>query len=87
MPHFARRKDKTHRLIIEALEAHGWVVMDTSRAPYVADLIASRRGRTVAIEVKSPGQKPKPHQQRWMDDWQGECAVLTSVEQVQELSR
>ena len=84
---FAYRKDKTHTAIKQALEAFGWVVMDVSRAPYVADLIASRRGRTVAIEVKAPGQKPKPHQQRWMDRWAGECAVLTSVEQVQELSR
>lgn len=84
---FAYRKDKTHVAIKQALEAYGWVVMDVSRAPYVADLIASKAGRTVCIEVKSPGQKPKPHQQRWMDHWQGECCVLTSPDQVQELSR
>jgi hypothetical protein len=82
MPIYARRKDGTHRAIVEAFIACGWSVMDVSRAPYVADLIVSRKGRTVAVEVKSPGKKPMAHQQRWMDDWQGECAVLTSVEQV-----
>ena len=86
MPIYARRKDSTHRAIVDALLALGWSVMDTSRAPYVADLIVSRKGRTVAVEVKAPGKKPKPHQQRWMDDWQGECAVLTSVEQVAVLN-
>lgn len=33
----------------------------------VPDIIACIKGRFVAIEVKKPGEKPKPHQEKWLE--------------------
>jgi hypothetical protein len=82
---WARRKDANHRLIIEMFEAHGWVICDTSRAPYCPDFFASKKGRVVAVEVKAPGKKPKPHQERFGNEWQAEYYVLTHADQVAEI--
>lgn len=85
MPHFARKKDGPHASIVAAFRAFGWTVMDTSRAPYCPDFFASKKGRVVAVEVKAPGRKPKPHQERFGNEWQAEYYVLTDVAQVADV--
>jgi hypothetical protein len=51
------------------------------------DIDCSFRGRTVKIEVKKPGEKPKPIQQRVMNMWRKTGAIVfvaTSKEEVKE---
>ena len=44
--------------------------------PDIAGVFPS--GRMFAIEVKAPGEKPKPHQQEWLDKL-GKSGVLVVV--------
>jgi hypothetical protein len=43
--------------------------------------------RVLAVEVKTPKGKVKPHQAEWMQMWQGEYVVVRSPEDVAALSR
>ena len=56
--------------------------------PGSADLIGIYKGRFVAMEVKLPGQKPRPDQVRFLqhvEDMGGIAGVVTSVEDALEL--
>jgi Holliday junction resolvase len=57
-------ESKIQRGIINLLEADGWYViklMQTNKNG-IPDLICHRAGRTIYIEVKRPGEKPRPLQ-------------------------
>jgi Holliday junction resolvase-like predicted endonuclease len=53
MPRYAARTDKSHEGIREALRAMGWLVHDTSRLGGFVDLVVSKGGHTVLVEVKT----------------------------------
>lgn len=55
MPPYARRVDRPHKAITEALRKSGWLVADTSRLKGWCDLVAYKPGQGVKlIEVKTP---------------------------------
>jgi len=54
---YAARVDGTHREVIDALRACGWLVADTSRLAGFVDCVAQRRGVTRLIEIKRPKGK------------------------------
>ena len=57
-------ESKIQRGIINLLEAGGWYViklMQTNKNG-IPDLICHKAGRTIYIEVKRPGEKPRPLQ-------------------------
>lgn len=84
---WARRKDSTHQLVKDALEAHGWVCLDVSRAPLAVDLVIAKGSRVVLVEVKGPKGKATKGQIEILKYWPAETAILRSVEDVQALSR
>lgn len=56
--------------------------------PGVPDILAWRNGRSIAIEVKSPGGRLRPEQAQWLDRFQregGTALVARSLEDVQKL--
>lgn len=55
---YAKRVDRNHGEIIQALRACGWLVYDTSRLAGFCDLVAHKQGRTVLVEVKTAKGKP-----------------------------
>ena len=53
-----------------------------------ADIVGVVYGYPVAIEVKKPGEKQRPEQRAWQEDWEragGVYVVMTSQEQALEL--
>jgi hypothetical protein len=83
---WARRKDGTHQIVVNALKACGWVILDVSRAPLAIDLIIAKAGRTVLVEIKAPKGKLTKDQETILKCWPAEVAVLRSVEDVLKLS-
>ncbi len=55
---YARRVDRTHAEVMNALRKCGWLVQDTSRLKGWCDLTAARAGRVLLIEVKTLKGKP-----------------------------
>lgn len=64
----------------------GWVSVEIT-----PEMVGKRIAIAAGIEVKRPGEKPKPHQENWarmMGDLGGICIVATSPEQaLEELRR
>ena len=55
---YARRTDRTHSEVIDALRRSGWFVFDTSRiGKGFPDAVAARAGRVRLCEIKD-GAKP-----------------------------
>jgi len=86
----AAKVDANQPEIVKAFRSLGWYVLIISQLKNCCDIIVSKNGRTIAIEIKD-GNKP-PSQQRlsegelkFMDEWQGEYAIIKSIEDVKEL--
>lgn len=82
----AAKVDDNQKEIVATLRKTGWTVLIISQLKNCCDLIASKNGRTVAIEVKD-GKKPPSQQKlsegeiKFKESWQGEYALITTVEQ------
>ena len=82
-----KRRDANHRELVAAFEQCGWRTLDTSQIGDGApDLVVSRGGRTVAVEIKVATGKVKPHQAAWLAAWGGEVAIVRGLEDVAALS-
>jgi hypothetical protein len=83
---YARKKDVTHTIVVQALRAYGWTVMDCARAPLCIDLVIAKAGRVVLVEVKDRTGKLTDNQKLLLSSWPGETAVLRSLEDVARLT-
>lgn len=87
MTRYARRTDSTHRAVVQAFRACGWAVLPTFRLPNMPDLVVSKGGRTVCVEVKGPKTKITAGQRTWLEDWPGETAVVRTTDDVLALTQ
>lgn len=84
----AAKTDANQPEIVKHLRKLGWYVLIISQLKNCCDLIISKNGRTIAIEVKD-GSKP-PSQRKLTDgelkfqrEWQGEYLVIESIEDIE----
>ena len=86
----AAKVDANQPEIVKELRKAGWYVLIISQLKNCCDLIISKNGRTIAIEVKD-GSKPKSSQrlsegeEKFMMQWQGEYKILTSTDEIESL--
>ncbi len=82
----AAKVDANQPEIVKALRKAGWYVLIISQLKNCCDIIISKNGRTVAIEIKD-GKKAKSAQKlsdgelKFKDEWQGEYQIITSIEE------
>lgn len=86
----AAKVDANQPEIVRAFRNLGWYVLIISQLKNCCDIIVSKSGRTIAVEIKD-GSKP-PSQQKLSDgelkfknEWQGEYMLVTSIEQVKSI--
>lgn len=82
----AAKKDANHNEIVKHLKAEGWAVLDLSRlGGGCPDILVSRRGFQVLVEIKD-GSKPPSGRQltdaqaKFWKDWPGVKIVAKSPE-------
>jgi Holliday junction resolvase len=87
------RRDNNHTDIVGTFRACGFSVLDTANLGNGApDIFVSKAGETWAIEIKD-GSKPPSARKLTKDEeifratWQGEYAIIQSVEDVLALIR
>ena len=86
----AARVDDNQPEIVKAFRALGWYVLIISQLKNCCDIIVSKNGRTIAIEIKD-GRKTPSQQKlsagelKFQSEWQGEYALITSIDDVKEL--
>ena len=86
----AARVDDNQSEIVKAFRDLGWYVLIISQLKNCCDIIVSKNGRTVAVEIKD-GSKPPSQQKlskgelKFKDEWQGEYALITCINDVEGL--
>lgn len=83
----AARVDGNQPEIVKAFRDLGWYVLIVSQLKNCCDIIVSKNGRTIAVEIKDG--KKTPSQQRlssgeikFMNEWQGEYKLITCIDDV-----
>lgn len=88
----AAKTDANQKEIIAAFRQFGWSVLIISQLKNCCDIMVSKKGQTVAVEIKD-GSKPLSKQKlsegekRFQDEWQGEYRIITSVADVLRLNK
>ena len=86
----AARVDDNQSEIVAAFRKLGWYVLIISQLKNCCDIIVSRNGRTIAVEIKD-GSKPKSAQNlsegelKFKTEWQGEYQLITCIDDLTEL--
>ncbi len=75
------KRDANEDLIVDALEAHGFVVERTDKP---TDLLISKRGLTFPAEVKNPAGRNRIEaaQERFLEKWPAPVPIFRTVEDV-----
>jgi len=87
----AARIDANQPEIVKAFRKLGWYVLIISQLKNCCDIIVSKNGRTVAVEIKD-GQKTPSQQKlsagelKFKDEWQGEYLLITCVDDIVKLT-
>ena len=74
----AARTDNNQHELVEALKKIG------ARSYYIkepVDLLVGFRGRSIALEVKSPGKQMTQAQKEFFDTWPGEAYLCHTIEE------
>lgn len=83
----AARIDINQPEIVKTFRSLGWSVLIISQLKNCCDIFVSKNGRTIAVEIKD-GSKPPSKQKltegelKFKDSWQGEYALIKSIDDV-----
>lgn len=86
----AAKVDANQPEIVKALRKKGWYVLIISQLKNCCDIIISKNGRTVAVEIKDGSKPPSARklsegELKFKDEWQGEYMIIESLEQLKQL--
>lgn len=79
--------DRNQPEIVKAFRGLGWSVLIISQLKNCCDIIVSKNGRTIAVEIKD-GEKPvsaqklTPGELKFKDEWQGEYKLINCFDDV-----
>ncbi len=83
----AAKVDANQPEIVKVFRGLGWYVLIISQLKNCCDIIVSKNGRTIAVEIKD-GKKPPSAQKlsdgelKFKNDWQGEYELVNCVDDV-----
>ena len=84
------RVDRNQPEIVKAFRGLGWTVLIISQLKNCCDIIVSKGGRTICIEIKD-GEKPPSAQKLtegelgFMKGWQGEYMIVNCLADVESI--
>ncbi|MCJ8293358.1 MAG: hypothetical protein MJK15_03035 [Colwellia sp.] len=87
----AARIDRNQPEIVKTFRSLGWSVLIISQLKNCCDIMVSKNGRTIAVEIKD-GEKPPSKQKltegelKFKDEWQGEYSLVKSIDDVISLN-
>ena len=86
----AAKVDSNQSEIVKTFRKLGWYVLIISQLKKCCDIIVSKGGRTIAVEIKdgekSPSQRALTEGEvKFREEWQGEYALIESIEDVEAL--
>ena len=83
----AARVDANQPEIVKTFRKIGWYVLIISQLKNGCDILVSKGGRTIAVEIKDGSksaskQKLTPGEEKFREEWQGEYRLITCVDDV-----
>jgi Holliday junction resolvase len=83
----AAKVDANQPEIVDCFRKFGWSVLIISQLKNCCDIIVSKNGRTVAVEIKDGSKPPSQRkltegEEKFRQDWQGEYAIVESIDDV-----
>jgi len=86
----AAKVDENQPEIVKAFRRLGFTVLIISQLKNCCDIIVSKKGRTIAVEIKDGKKLPSQRklsegEQKFRDNWQGEYALIESIDDVIEI--
>ncbi len=81
---YAAKRDANESGIIECLLKAGCTV-DQISGTGTPDLLVGYRGYNILMEVKMPGKKLRPAQEKWHSAWNGSSFVVESVQDAMKI--
>lgn len=88
----AARKDDNHNEIKDCFSSLGWSVLDVAQLKKCCDLFVSKKGETVAVEIKDGNKPPSQRkltsgEQTFKDTWNGNWRLVESIDDVLQINR
>jgi hypothetical protein len=83
LPKYAAKRDMNEKRIVEALRMVPGVTVVHLNAPGLPDLLVGRNGVNYLMEIKTPRGKLTEPEQDFFERWNGQCAVVRSVDDAQ----
>lgn len=88
----ACRIDANHKEVVAKFRSLGWYVLDIHNLKNCCDIIISKDYVTIAVEIKDGSKPPSARkltkgEQKFFNEWQGQKAIISSLEQVEELNK
>ena len=86
------RVDRNQPEIVKAFRGLGWSVLIISQLKNCADIIVSKNGVTIVVEIKD-GEKPLSGQKltmgelKFQTEWQGEYLIVNCVDDVVNINK
>ncbi len=83
----AARVDDNQPEIVKAFRDLGWYVLIISQLKNCCDIIVSKNGRTIAIEIKDGSkiaskQKLSAGELKFKNEWQGEYRIINCIDDI-----
>ena len=91
---YGNRKDANHKETVKVFRALGFVVFDVSDLPNCCDIMVSKNGHTIAVEIKDGSQIPSRRklttgEAKFAQDWckSGNWRLVESVVDIEKINR
>ena len=83
----AARTDDNQSDIVNSFRSLGWYVLIISQLKNCCDIIVSKAGHTIAVEIKDGKKAPSKRklsegEEKFRDEWLGDYELVESVEDV-----
>lgn len=88
----AARKDANHKDIVKLFRGLGWYVLDIAQLKNCCDIIVSKHGESIAIEIKDGSKPPSARklsvgEQKFKDEWKGKYSIVINEEDVFKINK
>lgn len=88
----AAKVDANQPEIVKLFRKLGWYVLIISQLKNCCDIIVSKRGQTIAIEIKDGSKPPSARklsdgEEKFQKEWQGEYRIVICLEDVYKISQ
>tara|TARA_R110000851_G_scaffold87224_1_gene190136 strand:+ start:182 stop:484 length:303 start_codon:yes stop_codon:yes gene_type:complete len=88
----AAKVDVNQPEIVAAFRRLGWYVLIISQLKNCCDIIVSKSGQTIAVEIKDGSKPPSARklssgEQKFKDEWLGQWELVESIDDVIKLNK